>query len=117
LKDNIKQRIAGEAMFLRALAYFNLIRVFGDVPLVTSEIKTAGDAFSYGRDDMETVFNFIENELATSYTLLPETYTSDNLGRATSIAAKSLLGKVYLTRHKYQQSREILAEVINSGRH
>lgn len=117
LNNAIKERIIGEARFLRALAYFDLVRIFGDVPLVISEIKTAGDAFSYSRTNYNEVYNFIEAELIIASSLLPESYSDINWGRATNIAAKSILGKVYLTRNKYNESAEILDAVIKSGSH
>lgn len=117
IQQGRKDRFAGEARFLRALAYFNMVRVFGDIPLVTEEIKTASDAFAIGRSSAADVYSFIIQDLKEAVLQLPESYALDlDKGRTTSIAAKSLLGKVYLTQHQYADAATVLKEVISSQR-
>ncbi|WP_188315884.1 RagB/SusD family nutrient uptake outer membrane protein [Chitinophaga agrisoli] len=116
MDETLKQRYTGEAKFLRALIYFNLVRVFGDVPLVLTEVTAAQQSFGFAREASDKVYAQIVQDLKDAAATLPDVYTKNNdIGRATSIAAKSLLGKVYLTRKQYPEAAAILQEVIGSG--
>jgi starch-binding outer membrane protein, SusD/RagB family len=85
-----------EARFLRALAYFDLVRYFGDVPLVLKTIDFA-EAKLVPRTATTEVYTTILDDLKFAVDNLPETYVAADKGRATKWAAKSLLGRVYLT--------------------
>lgn len=116
--DGLKDRYKGEAKFLRSLMYFNLVRIFGDVPLVLKDIESPQDAFSYGREPIAMVYEQIIADLKDAERWLPETYTNNaDIGRATSMAAKSLLGHIYLTRKNYDDAATKLLEVISSNKH
>ncbi|MCE7064081.1 RagB/SusD family nutrient uptake outer membrane protein [Dyadobacter sp. CY326] len=95
----LKTRLIGETKFLRALYYFNLVRLYGDVPLITEYNKSV-EAASYevAKSPSTEVYALIEKDLTEAAAALPATYTSPNVGRATAGAAKSLLAKVYLTK-------------------
>lgn len=102
----------GEVRFVRALMYFNLVRLYGPVPLVLKPI-TSEEAKNYGRASLEEVYGAIEEDLLFAKANLPSIYASDNLkGRATSGAAAALLGKVYLTQKKYGDCADILKNFI-----
>jgi len=91
----LKSQFEGELRFLRALHYFNLVRLWGGVPLVLTPI-TAVDAKALKRNSVQEVYTAIEADLTSAATLLPVTYANTaDLGRATQGAAKALLGKVY----------------------
>ncbi|MCD7937111.1 MAG: RagB/SusD family nutrient uptake outer membrane protein [Tannerellaceae bacterium] len=114
MDHELKARYKLEAKFLRALLYFNLVRVFGDVPLVLTEI-TIDEAYQYQREPLEKVYAQIIADLQDAESL-PASYARDpDIGRATSGAAKSLLGKVYLTLQNYAEAESKLAEVVGSG--
>lgn len=95
----LKSRLIGEAKFLRALYYFNLVRLYGDVPLIT-EPKDGVKASDYAvkRTPSIEVYAQIEQDLIEAADVLPNSYTSPDVGRATKGAAKALLSKVYLTK-------------------
>ncbi len=93
----VKARYVAEAKFIRALDYFNLVRIFGDVPLVLITVKNPDDALVYKRDAAATVYTQIIKDLTESEGVLLSKYTGIDIGRATSIAAKMLLGEVYMT--------------------
>src|SRR5690606_36778960 len=95
--EGVKNAYIGEAKFLRALHYFTLVRFFGGVPLVTSETTTL-ENIEVPRASAEEVYEQIQNDLLEAISFLPAAYTGANVGRATSGAAKGLLGKVFLTR-------------------
>ena len=92
----IRNRSLGEGKFLRALYYYHLVRLFGDVPLYTNVI-TAQEAATIARSPKQMVYNQIIADLKSAESLLPNTYTGDDKGRATAGTAKGLLAAVYLT--------------------
>lgn len=115
MSEAIKARITGEAKFLRALMYFNLVRVFGDVPLVLKEITDPSEGYDYERTPISAVYSQIIKDLLEAQQALPDSYGSTDVGRATRGAAKALLGKVYLTNKQYAEAAAVLKEVIDSG--
>ncbi|MGF7214386.1 hypothetical protein GGR92_000526 [Spirosoma lacussanchae] len=111
---NLKARYRGEAQFIRALSYFNLVRLWGRVPLVLTAGTTA-DSRSYVRNEVTEVYAAIEKDLTDAVANLPAGYTGADVGRATSGAARALLGKVLVTEKKYSQAIPVLREVVTSG--
>lgn len=111
---NQKEQLIGEAKFLRALAYFNLVRVYGGVPLVTKVISGT-EAYQINRSEIADIYTQIVSDLTDAGTKLPATYTGTAIGRATKGAAASLLGKVYLTQKQYPQAAQALKSVIDAG--
>lgn len=97
MDETLKARIVGEGKFLRALHYFNLVRLFGAVPLVTEETVTI-DNLQKPRAPIDSVWNQIFKDLTEAATVLPQKYTGSDIGRATRGAAKTLLAKAYLHR-------------------
>ena len=95
----LRSRIVGEAKFLRALNYFNLVRLFGGVPLETVE-TTSLDSLQKPRATTAEVYALIIQDLTDAIKVLPKgsTYGSADIGRASRGAAKSLLAKVYIQR-------------------
>jgi len=111
----LQNRYLAEAKFIRALNYFNLVRIFGDVPLITAELADYKDAYSYGRKPVADVYAQIVKDLTEASTILPATYTGADIGRVTSGAARGILGKVYLTQGKYAEALTALTSVITSN--
>lgn len=111
--DNLKKQYKGEAMFIRALNYFNMYRIWGGVP-ATKHVVSAAEALKIARYSDEQMFDLIAGDLKeiVDNNYLPDSYSSADMGRATSGAAKALLGKVYLTFHKWTEARDILAQLI-----
>lgn len=101
-----KNQYIAEAKFLRALSYFNAVRLWGELPVIETEI-TPQEAQALSRQPVSNVYALIEEDLQ---------FASDNLpaalgGRATSSAAKALLGKVYLTEEKWSDANNALQGV------
>jgi len=108
----LKTQFEGELRFLRALHYFNIVRLWGAAPLVLSPVST-DDAKKLARSAVQDVYTAIENDLTLATGLLPVTYTNTaDLGRATKGAAKTLLGKVFLTEAKYSQAVSQLQDLV-----
>ena len=114
---DIKTRITGEAQFLRGLFYFNLVRIFGKVPLVVTSLKTIQEAYALGRTDTSLIYKQIVQDLTAAETALPLSVAASEVGRATKGAAGALLGKVYLTTHDYPNARDELNKVMMSGQY
>jgi hypothetical protein len=106
-----KDLYIGEAKFLRALAYFHLVRIFGDVPMVTTPL-TVKESLKKTRTSADVIYNeLIITDLLEAEAKLPASYTAANIGRATNGAVKSLLGLVYLTRRDFVNAESKLLEV------
>lgn len=117
ISEDFKLRKQGEAYFLRALTYFNMVRIWGGVPLITEEVTNVNDAFNHTRSTIEAVYEQIIKDLEFAAKYLPISYNSSNMGRATKGAAQTLLAKVYLTRNDWQQALSLLNDVITSGQY
>lgn len=113
MSTTVKNRSLGEAQFLRAFYYFQLVRLFGDVPLYTKPISLE-ESRSISRSAASAVYNQIISDLQSAETLLPPTNTGDNVGRATAGAAKGLLASVYLTLNRKSEAAAKALEVINN---
>lgn len=103
-----KNRLIGEAKFLRALNYFWLVKYFGDVPLQHIDYAV--------RAPKSDVYAFIEQDLLDAIDALPlkSDYDADDLGRATKGAAQGLLAKVYMYQEKWPEAYAMTTAVINS---
>lgn len=114
MNETLKAQILGEAKFLRALGYFDLVRAFGDVPLLTAPSNDVVNV-SISRTDKTLVYEQIVQDLLDAEAVLPVKYTAaGQVGRATVGAAKSLLAKVYLTTKNWAKAAEKSKEVIDS---
>ncbi len=108
-----KARLIAEAKFLRAFYYFDLVRAFGDIPLVIS-LDAAVEQASV-RAPKADVYNQIVEDLTDAIKDLPVTHDASNLGRASKGAAQTLLAKVYLYLEKWDEAATLTDQVIASG--
>jgi len=107
----LKARLVRESKFIRALLYFNLVRFFGDVPLVLHQASSIS-ATTVSRTPANAVYKQIIADL-TDAENLPASYSGNDIGRATAGAAKTLLAKVYLTRKDWPNATTKCLEVMN----
>jgi tetratricopeptide (TPR) repeat protein len=110
LEFSRKAELYGEVMFLRAYYYFELVKIFGDVPLFTQSRLTASDSNTLTRAAKATVYAQIEKDLQDAIAALPAAKSTN--GRATSFTAHALLGKVYLYQDKFEEAATILEPLI-----
>ena len=109
-----KTRLDGEARFLRGLFYFNLVRIFGGVPLQMQGTTDLSEV-TKPRNTAEEVYAFIVKDLQTAVTELSPYSESDHVaGKATSLAATALLAKVYLQQRQWQKAADEAKKVIDS---
>ncbi len=110
-----KDRHIGEAKFLRALAYFDLVRIFGDLPMVTKTLSIE-ESYITPREKADKIYDeIIIKDLLDAEAKLPASYSGLDVGRATKGAARALLGKVYLTRKDFVKAETKLQEVTTMG--
>lgn len=116
-KDNInftgKDIIIAEAQFLRGYYYFQLVKFFGDVPLVIDKRLGSDEVTTIERAPKSEVYAQIEKDLSEASSVL--NWSNPIKGHADKGAALSLLGKVYLYQNKFTESATTLEQVITSG--
>lgn len=117
----LRAQYEGEARFLRALNYFNLVRLWGPVFKVTRKL-TPAESRVMQRTSSDEIYALIEEDLTgiVDGEMLPERYPAADRGRATIVAAKALLAKVYMTcsapgEAKYDAAKQLLSEVITAA--
>lgn len=108
-KDNLK----GQACFLRAYAYFELVRLFGKVPLHLIPVTTRQEA-ALPLAAVDTIYTQIITDATEAMTLLPSKSVQE-AGRATSGAAGTLLANVYIQLKQWDNAQKVLATVVQSG--
>ena len=115
MDGTLKARYVGEAKFLRALFYFDLVKAWGGVPIITSPEPD----FTLTRKTKEEVWELIEQDLTDAIASLPtrDGYPAEEAGRATQGAAQALLGKAHLYQGEFSDAAQFLEDVITSGKY
>jgi hypothetical protein len=113
ISDSIKKQLTGEVKVIRALEYFYLLNLFGDVPLVTTTDFETSSVLS--RTSSEKIYQFLIRELNEASLLLDS--STDNRAKINKWAAVSLLARVYLYKSDWANAEGRATEVINSGRY
>lgn len=108
-----KAALYGEVYFLRAYYYFQLVRMFGDVPLFADKRLTLAEARTIKRSPKADVYKQIEADLNAAVSVLPAVQVEK--GRITKYAAQALLGKVYLYESKFTESGTVLESIIGAN--
>ena len=117
---SLKARYTAETRFLRAYAYFQLVRIYGNVPLVKKTI-TPAEGIKIGQSKPADVYNFIISEMKAAIKVLPPSYDGADQGRVTKWAAEGILAKVYLTMAGYplkdnsheNDAKALLKDIMN----
>lgn len=113
MEPALRGRIVGEAKFVRALLYFNLVRLFGAIPLVLSPTSST-EGLDVEQSSVEAVYSQIKGDLSDAESVLPLKYADSDAGRATKGAASGLLAKVHLTLKEWDQAAQKCQEIIDS---
>lgn len=98
--ENTRSINKAQLKFLRAFAHFELMKIFGDIPIIEN-VTSPIQAGKIGRSDRVKVFEFIESDLKSAIDNLPESYSTNEVGKVTKQAAMAYLAKVYLTWGQY----------------
>ncbi len=111
----LRERIVGEASFLRALAYYELATVWGGVPVYTRFVVSPDG--SAPKSSQQEVYNVAIRDLEYAQAKLPAGYTGNDRGRATKGAAQTLLARIYLQLGQYDKAKTELEKVVSSGQY
>ena len=112
MTETQKNNIVGQASFLRGLAYFNLVRLWGNVPLIT-KTQTVEEARENVRTDKSKIYEQIILDFSSAKKL-PSSWVDAERGRATSYAAQALLAKVYLYQKSYDKVTTELQPLVTA---
>lgn len=114
MDETLRDQRLAEVRFLRAFFYFDLVRNFGGVPLVTD---FTGSTEGIERSSAEECYKFIEDELKAVVAVLPQrsAYAASDMGRATRGAALGILGKAQLYQGKWEEAKATLKTLIDEG--
>lgn len=116
LSEAIRNQVTGELLFMRALAYFHLTNLWGDVPYFR-ELPTPEELSTIGRTDKELIRSEMKADLDRAFGLLPSEYSSNELGRVTKWAAAALKAKYHLLDSEWQECLSECTEIINNSPH
>lgn len=110
----LRDRILGEAKFLRAFLYFNLVNTFGPVPLKLNPPLNQ-DEINKPLASVEAIYNQIEKDLEEAAAVLDDAYTGADTGRATRGAAYGMLAKVHLYQEEWTETLDAIASLESLG--
>src|SRR5690606_9882056 len=110
ITDGEKNRITGEAYFVRGLAYFDLVRVYGNVPIVLEPTASVSDKAGTGRNAASEVYVQILDDLLRAESLLPDNV---NRVRATKKTSQALLSRFYLYQENWEETIKYASESIS----
>jgi hypothetical protein len=112
LDQTERNKIRGEAFFIRAVSYFDLVRLWGNVPVVVKTTETPDDAKGIKNSSPSQVYQFIEKDLDSAETLLAPTV---NRNRANRFSAKALKARLYLYQKNWVKAEDYATQVINDS--
>lgn len=111
-----RDQFIGEALYLRSEAYYHLTNLWGDVPYFREDL-TIDETSTLERTDRSLIRDEVIDDLETAQNLLPDSYSGNDLGRASRWAAATLQVKLYLWKENWQAARDKSVEIINSSPH
>ena len=114
MDDVTKNRIIGEAKFIRAYSYFNLVNIFGKVPLKLFPQLTQA-TINVSLSEVADIYLQIEKDLTEAAAVLPVSYTGPDIGRVTKGAALAMLGKASLYQQKWAAATGYFQQVEDLG--
>ncbi|HVZ55028.1 MAG TPA: RagB/SusD family nutrient uptake outer membrane protein [Chitinophagaceae bacterium] len=107
-----RNREKGEAFFLRALCYFDLVRLWGNVPIVSKPTESPIDAKDIRNSPPSEVYQFIEKDLDSAESLLPSIVDRN---RANQYTAKALKARLYLYEKNWTKAEDYATQIINDS--
>ena len=114
MEQNVADRLMGESKFFRAFNYYQLVKVFGDVPFYTEPYETA-ENMELARTDKATIYALMESDLKDAMAVLADATFAANGHRVTKHVAAMLLSEVYMRQGKYAEAADAARVVINSA--
>lgn len=116
IEEGLRERVLGEAHFLRAFNYYHLVRNFRNIPLIL-EVPEGEEDYYVPQAPPEDVWQQIISDFSAAVDMLPPSYTGNDVGRATSYAAMAYLAKTYMSieNKDWEQADQLLNEIITTG--
>ncbi len=114
MDTRLRDNIVGEAHFIRAFNYFQLLNKWLNVPLITQPFSDIEDPQAITQADPNEVWAQIIADLKAAQNLLPDSWDDASIGRARKVSADALLGQVYLYRQDYQSAKTEFLKVMNN---
>lgn len=115
MNTDLRSRLVAEANFLRAFYYFELVRVYGGVPIIDHVLSGPDELIGVTRNTVDEVYALIQQDLTDAIGGLPGSYSDNEKGRATKWAAMAMLAKVHMTRGNFQAANDLLQQIVSSG--
>jgi len=112
IDDATRDRVLGEAHFLRGFAYWRLHVLYGEVPLILESNVVEGN-FNVPKSTVEEIRAQIESDFIAAANLLPVNYPAEDLGRVTKGSANGFLAKLYLYKEEFEKTIEAGEKVLN----
>lgn len=112
MEQNLKNRIMGEAYFIRGMVYWYFAKLFGGVPLILEEETKAGE-FIKPRATLEETYAQAESDLQEAAQLLPDNHEGEDLGRPNRGSALGYLTKLYVYQKRWEDAISTGEEVVN----
>lgn len=112
----LKERLKAEAVFIRSLIYFNMVRIWGEIPFPL-QVVSPEESYSYIRESKDVIYQQLISDLKTTKTILPERYSGSDAGRITRYAATAVLAEIYLTLGESSNAAAQLKEIIDSNQY
>ena len=112
ISENEKLSLGGEARFLRAFFYFDLVRFFGEIPLVREAALDLSEVSQTGRTPLDTIYQFLDQEFTFAFENLP---ANANPGRPSKYTAAAYLCKFLITIKNYSRAAQASRFIIQSG--
>lgn len=116
LSEGVRNQRLGELLFLRALAYFHLTNLWGDVPFYTEQLPVP-ERSVLGRHPKEEIRSAMKADLARAFDLLPTSYSGNDLGRASKWAAATLKAKYHLFDEEWAEAKAECDVIIDQSPH
>ena len=111
--ETLRTQLVGEAKFLRGWAYFELVSLYGAVPLYTEYVSEISG--NKAKSTVADVYTNIIADLTAAIAGLPESYSGADIGRSTKYAAMHMLARVYMQQGDYANAKPLLQSIIASG--
>lgn len=111
---NLKSYFNGEALFFRGYAYFQLVKLWGGMPIIEDEISQSKLAGIERKSEDETI-KFAEQSLIEAIDLLPESWQEKYRGKINKYGAKGFLARLYLYKHEFEKASSELKNIIETG--
>lgn len=114
MDNELKERILGEAKFLRAYFYFNLVNIFGEIPLKLNPPLNEAE-INKPKSSVDAIYKQIETDLEEAALMLDVSYTGSDLGRASKGAALGLLAKAHLYQEDWEETLAAIEQIEDLG--